>query len=84
MVVATERPPDVDFLPGWKEVFSGDLEVRHLKGHHRDLFVEPAIQALADVILSAWTIRWRAPFDGWRRALFDFMAHRTSDCWTEI
>ncbi len=52
LVMATEHPPDVDFLPGWKEVFSGDLEVRHLKGHHRDLLVEPAVQTLADVILS--------------------------------
>jgi amino acid adenylation domain-containing protein len=52
LIMATEHPPDVDFLPGWKEVFSGDLEVRHLKGHHRDLLVEPAVQTLADVILS--------------------------------
>ena len=52
LVMATEHPPDVDFLPGWKKVFSGDLEVRHLKGHHRDLLVEPAVQTLADVILS--------------------------------
>jgi thioesterase domain-containing protein len=52
LVMATEHPPDVDFLPGWKKVFSDDLEVRHLKGHHRDLLVEPAVQTLADVILS--------------------------------
>lgn len=52
LVMATDHPPDVDFLPGWRAVFSGDLEVRHLKGHHRDLLVEPAVQTLADVILS--------------------------------
>jgi thioesterase domain-containing protein len=52
LIMATEHPPDVDFLPGWKEVFSGDLEVRHLEGHHRDLLVEPAVQTLANLILS--------------------------------
>jgi thioesterase domain-containing protein len=52
LVMATEHPPDVDFLPGWKQVLSEDLEVQYLKGHHRDLMVEPAVQALADVISS--------------------------------
>jgi thioesterase domain-containing protein len=52
LVMATEHPPDVDFLPGWKEVFSEGLEVRHLNGHHRDLLIEPAVQTLADAILS--------------------------------
>jgi thioesterase domain-containing protein len=52
LIMATEHPPDVDFLPGWQEVLSGDLEVGHLKGHHRDLLVEPAVQTLANVILS--------------------------------
>jgi thioesterase domain-containing protein/aryl carrier-like protein len=52
LVMATEHPPDVDFLPGWQEVLSGDLEIGHLKGHHRDLLVEPAVQTLANAILA--------------------------------
>jgi thioesterase domain-containing protein len=51
LIMATEHPPDVDFLPGWQKVLSGNLEVRHLKGHHRDLLVEPAVHILADVML---------------------------------
>ena len=52
LVMATDHPPDVDFLPGWRKVFSEDLDVRHLRGHHRDLLVEPAVRDLADVIVT--------------------------------
>jgi amino acid adenylation domain-containing protein len=52
LLMATEHPPDVDFLAGWKQVFTGDLEVLHVNGHHRDLMVEPTVQSVADVIVS--------------------------------
>ena len=68
LVMATEHPPDVDFLPGWIKVFSGDLEVRHLKGHHRDLLAEPVVQTVADVILSRLhQAAGERPIDIWHR-----------------
>jgi thioesterase domain-containing protein len=68
LVMATDHPPDVDFLPGWTKVFSGDLEVRYLNGHHRDLLVEPLVQSLADVILSRLDqAAGEDPFDIWHR-----------------
>lgn len=68
LVMATDHPPDVDFLPGWTKVFSGDLEVRYLKGHHRDLMVQPLVQSLADVILSRLDdVADEDPLDIWHR-----------------
>ncbi len=50
MMLAAEKPPHVDFLPGWKALISRDLRCEYINCHHDDLMKEPHVQQIAKVI----------------------------------
>jgi amino acid adenylation domain-containing protein len=52
LVLASERPPHMDFLPGWQAVISHNLHVRYVDGHHRDLLDPQNVRNVADAIVS--------------------------------
>jgi amino acid adenylation domain-containing protein len=50
LLLASDRPPHVNFLPGWQEVVPRDLHVQHLQGRHVELTTGPNVQKIADAI----------------------------------
>lgn len=52
LLLASDHPPHVNFLPGWQALVPGELNIRYLDGHHRDLLKEPHVRGVADAILS--------------------------------
>jgi thioesterase domain-containing protein/aryl carrier-like protein len=51
LVLASERPPHSNILPGWQAVVS-DLHTEVLNGHHRDLFEANNARRVADAIVA--------------------------------
>jgi thioesterase domain-containing protein len=52
LLLASERPPHVNLLPGWQAVVSGNLHIHYLDGHRRDLAKAPTVRSTADAIVS--------------------------------
>jgi amino acid adenylation domain-containing protein len=52
LMLASERPPHVDFLPGWQAVVPRSLHTHYVDGHHRDLIRAPHVKGVAGAILS--------------------------------
>jgi thioesterase domain-containing protein/aryl carrier-like protein len=52
LLLASEHPPHVNFLPGWQAVVPHDLHTRYIEGHHRDLLQGRNVRAVADAIFS--------------------------------
>ena len=52
LILASERPPHVNFLPGWQKVVPDNLYTRYVDAHHRDFQREKILRSVADVILS--------------------------------
>jgi hypothetical protein len=48
--LAAERPPHMDFLPGWQAVITGKLHVQHLDAHKRDLTKAENMRIIAGAI----------------------------------
>jgi amino acid adenylation domain-containing protein len=51
LVLASERPPHADFLPGWRAVVS-DLHTELLNSHHRDILKAGNAGRVADAIVA--------------------------------
>ena len=51
LILASERPPHLNFLPGWQAVVPHDLHARYVEGHRRDLMKAPYLNRVADAIL---------------------------------
>lgn len=51
LVLAAERPPHVNLLPGWQAVIAGNLNTEYVEGNHRDLIETPYVRYVADTIL---------------------------------
>jgi amino acid adenylation domain-containing protein len=51
LLLATERPPHVNLIPGWLEVIPRNLHTQYVDGHHRDLLDAPDVKGVADAIL---------------------------------
>jgi thioesterase domain-containing protein len=51
LILASEHPPHVDYLPGWQTVVAGDLQTRYVEGHHRDFPNETVLRSVADAIV---------------------------------
>ena len=51
LVLASERPPHSNFLPGWQAVAS-DLHTEILNAHHRDLFKANNARRVAEAIIA--------------------------------
>jgi amino acid adenylation domain-containing protein len=52
LLLAKERDPLFDFLPGWKSVLPGDLSVFYVQGRHRDLITPNNVRDIANLIQS--------------------------------
>jgi thioesterase domain-containing protein len=52
LLLASERPPHVNFLPGWQAVVPRSLHTHYVDGHHRDLIRAPHVKGVAGAILS--------------------------------
>jgi amino acid adenylation domain-containing protein len=53
LLLAKERDPLFDFLPGWRSVLSNDLSVFYLQGRHRDLITSNNVREIASLIQSS-------------------------------
>ncbi len=51
LLLASERPPHVNFLPGWQAVIPDNLHTQYVKGHHRDLITGPDVEGIAEAIV---------------------------------
>jgi amino acid adenylation domain-containing protein len=52
LLLASDRPPHVDFLPGWQAAVPFDLHAQYVTGHHNDLMAEQSVRSVADAIVS--------------------------------
>jgi thioesterase domain-containing protein/acyl carrier protein len=55
LLLASERPPHVNFLPGWQAVVPHNLQVKYVDAHHRDLLKPENVRSVADAIVSQLT-----------------------------
>jgi amino acid adenylation domain-containing protein len=55
LILASERPPHVNLLPGWQDVVPGNLNTQYVDGHHRDLLKGRSVRSVAEVIVSQLT-----------------------------
>ena len=53
LLLARERDPLFDFLPGWKSVVPGDLTVFYVQGRHRELITSNNVREVANLIQSS-------------------------------
>jgi amino acid adenylation domain-containing protein len=63
LILASERPPHVDYLPGWQTVVAGNLYAQYVDGHHRDFPKETVLRNVADAIVSHHSSATRAQKD---------------------
>jgi len=52
LLLASERPPHVNRLPGWQAVVPHNLHVQYLQAHHRDLLKGETARSVAVSIVS--------------------------------
>jgi amino acid adenylation domain-containing protein len=50
LLLASERPPHVNFLPGWQAVVPTSLHTHYVNAHHRDLLKGPNARGVAEAI----------------------------------
>ncbi|MGA9303873.1 MAG: hypothetical protein WBW31_00580, partial [Candidatus Sulfotelmatobacter sp.] len=52
LVLASDRPPHRNYLPGWQAIVPHNLHTQYVDGHHRDFLNVQNTRAIADAILS--------------------------------
>jgi thioesterase domain-containing protein len=52
LILATDHPPHVNFLPGWQSVIPRDLSVKYVNGHHSELMDSQNARSVAEAIIS--------------------------------
>lgn len=52
LLLASERPPYLNFLAGWKKVVTGTLHTRYIHGHHRNLLETGNVRHVGQVLTS--------------------------------
>jgi amino acid adenylation domain-containing protein len=52
VVLASERPPHLDYLPAWQVVIPNGLHAQYVDGHHEDLIKGPNAQCVVEAIQS--------------------------------
>ena len=52
LVLASDRPPHRNYLPGWQAIVPHSLHTQYVDGHHRDFLNPQNVRAIADAILS--------------------------------
>jgi amino acid adenylation domain-containing protein len=52
LILASDHPPHLNFLPGWQKSVPGRLHTRFIEGHHRDLMHSQNVDKVAQAILA--------------------------------
>jgi thioesterase domain-containing protein len=52
LLMASDRPPQVDYLDGWRSVIAGDFNFQYVDGHHSELIRIPHVRGVAEAINS--------------------------------
>jgi amino acid adenylation domain-containing protein len=52
LLLASDRPPHVNFLNGWQAVVPNTLDFEYIEGHHTDLLRSPLVKCVAEAIVS--------------------------------
>jgi amino acid adenylation domain-containing protein len=55
LILASERPPHANFLPGWQEVVPCGLHTSYVGWHHRDFLKTKSVPSVADAMVSHLT-----------------------------
>ena len=63
LLLASERTPHVNFLPGWQAVVPHNLHTRYMNGYHRELMTAQNVRNIADVINSHLISKSKEKFD---------------------
>lgn len=50
LLLASDRPPQVDYLEGWRSVIAGDFHFQYVDGHHSELIRIPHVRGVAEAI----------------------------------
>jgi amino acid adenylation domain-containing protein len=64
LLLAKERDPIFDFLPGWKSLVRKDLEVFYVHGRHRDMVTSKNVREVANLIEN--NLKEFSAVDAWR------------------
>lgn len=56
LLLASDRPPHVNFLPGWQAVVPQTLHIQYVDAHHRDLLKSENVPSVANAIVSRLTV----------------------------
>jgi thioesterase domain-containing protein len=52
LLLASDRPPQVDYLDGWRSIIAGDFHFQYVDGHHSELIRIPHVRGVAEAINS--------------------------------
>jgi thioesterase domain-containing protein len=52
LLLASDRPPHVNYLPGWQAVVPSNLHIRYVDGRHDELLNRENVRSVADAIVS--------------------------------
>jgi amino acid adenylation domain-containing protein len=52
LILASDHPPHLNFLPGWQKAVPGRLHTKFVVGHHRDLMHPQNVDQVANAILA--------------------------------
>jgi amino acid adenylation domain-containing protein len=52
LLLAADRPPHMDFLPGWQSLLPGNTHTQYVDGHHGELLSKKNVRSVADAIAS--------------------------------
>ena len=52
LLLASDRPPHMNFLPGWQPLVPGNLHTQYVDGHHGELLNKNNVRSVADAIAS--------------------------------
>jgi thioesterase domain-containing protein/aryl carrier-like protein len=55
LLLASDRPPHVNFLPGWQAIVRRNLHAKYIDAHHSELTNAQNARTIADIILSQLT-----------------------------
>lgn len=50
LLLSANAPSHLDFLPGWRAVVRGKLNVNYVDGHHRDFITQQNVNAIAEIV----------------------------------
>jgi amino acid adenylation domain-containing protein len=51
LLLASDRPPHMDYLPGWQAVVPNNLHIRYVNGRHAELLNRENVRSVADAIV---------------------------------